>query len=112
MRMRSQGCGFDTMGTGYGLNSKAYYKSYFTQDFGCSREDFNCQCPQIVDLSTNAALVPVPAPVCKNGVAVPIPAPATAPAPSPVRLMRTMAHCCILEQAGCCYRPRSGHAAP
>ena len=85
MCMRSQGCGFDTMGTGYGLNGKSYYKSYFTQDFGCSREDFNCQCPQIVDLATNAALVPVPAPVCVNGVAVPMKAPVAAPAPSPVR---------------------------
>ena len=89
--MRLQGCGFDTMGTGYGLNTKAYYKSYFTQDFGCSRDDFNCQCPQIVDPATSASPVPVPAPLCVHGVAVAMESPAAAPAPSPVRRHRSEA---------------------
>ncbi|KAK9820975.1 hypothetical protein WJX81_005721 [Elliptochloris bilobata] len=53
-RTNLMGCGFDTMGTGMGFNPASYYKSYFTQDFGCSRDDFNCQCPQIVDPATAA----------------------------------------------------------
>jgi hypothetical protein len=81
------GCGFDTMGTGVGYSAASYYQIYFTQDFGCSRDDFNCQCPQIIDPATAAPPAPVPAPVCVNGVAVPAAVSAAAPAPgiSPVR---------------------------
>lgn len=85
-----QGCGFDTMGTGMGYNAAAYYKSYFTQDFGCSRDDFNCQCPQIIDPATSAAPVPVPAPVCVNGMEVPATALAAAPVQTPVRPKRVI----------------------
>jgi len=81
------GCGFDTMGTGVGYSAASYYQIYFTQDFGCSRDDFNCQCPQIVDPATAAPPAPVPAPVCVNGVAVPAAVPAAAPAPG-VSLVR------------------------
>ena len=27
---------------------------YCVQDFGCSRDDFNCQCPQVVNASSSA----------------------------------------------------------
>lgn len=67
------------MGTGMGFNNAAYYKSYFTQDFGCSRVDFNCECPQIVDPTTAAPPDPVAAPICINGIAVPAAVPALAP---------------------------------
>ena len=44
------------------------------QDFGCSRDDFNCQCPQIVNASSNAPAVPAADLAC-------IASPAAAPAP-------------------------------
>lgn len=32
------------MGTGIGLSANSTFKAYYTQDFGCSRPDYNCQC--------------------------------------------------------------------
>lgn len=34
------------------------------QDFGCSRDDFNCQCPQVVNPATGQPVPQPPEPVC------------------------------------------------
>ena len=49
------------------------------QDFGCSRDDFNCQCPPIVNASSNGPAVPAAVQAC---IANPAAAPAPAAAPS------------------------------
>ena len=41
------GCGFDTLGTGVAINDTSAYKIYYTQDFGCSRQDYDCTCPEV-----------------------------------------------------------------
>lgn len=41
------GCGFDTLGTGVAINDTSAYKIYYTQDFGCSRDDYDCTCPEV-----------------------------------------------------------------
>ncbi|CAK0785842.1 hypothetical protein CVIRNUC_009054 [Coccomyxa viridis] len=89
-RTNLMGCGFDTVGSGSAFTNTSDYELYFTQDFGCSRDDFNCQCPQPVNASANQ--VPSPAPVCPG--AGPIAAPAAAPlaaAPAPAALLEVPA---------------------
>ncbi|DBA87761.1 hypothetical protein WJX77_003783 [Trebouxia sp. C0004] len=44
-RTNLMGCGFDTMGTGVIQNDTAPYKLYYTQDFGCSLDTYDCTCP-------------------------------------------------------------------
>lgn len=53
---------------------KLHEQMCVTQDFGCSRDDFNCQCPQVVNASSNAPAVPAAELAC-------IASPAAAPAP-------------------------------
>ena len=67
-----QGCGYDTLGTGFADNGTSFYTLYFTQDFGCSREDYNCQCPPQASNSSSAT----DPGLCQ--------APGTSPTPSPV----------------------------
>ena len=62
------------------------------QDFGCSRDDFNCQCPQVVNASSNAPAVPAADLACIAGpaaapaplTAAPVAAPSLAAAAAPV----------------------------
>eukprot|EP00891_Asterochloris_glomerata_P006853 jgi/Astpho2/6853/Aster-x0744 len=58
-RVNLMGCGFDTLGTGVAINDTSAYKIYYTQDFGCSRDDYDCTCPE-----EPAGFEPEPAPVC------------------------------------------------
>ncbi|BDA46711.1 Uncharacterized membrane protein YlbC at N-terminal half [Coccomyxa sp. Obi] len=98
-RQNLMGCGFDTVGTGAAFNMASDYKVYFTQDFGCSRDDFNCQCPEVVSPTTGQPVQTPPEPDCSQspppvaafaqaaaagGAKVPAPAPSALPkAPTP-----------------------------
>ncbi|EIE19663.1 hypothetical protein COCSUDRAFT_58407 [Coccomyxa subellipsoidea C-169] len=62
--VRATGCGFDSVGTGAAFNMSTSYKVYFTQDFGCSRDDFNCQCPEVVSPATGQPAPVPPEPSC------------------------------------------------
>ncbi|CAL8471326.1 g10868 [Coccomyxa elongata] len=106
-RQNLMGCGFDTVGTGAALNMTSAYKVYFTQDFGCSRDDFNCQCPEVVSPTTGQPVPTPPQPDCSTspppvaafaqaaaagGAKVPAPAPSSLPeAPTPAPQASTTA---------------------
>ncbi|KAA6425878.1 MAG: hypothetical protein FRX49_04253 [Trebouxia sp. A1-2] len=53
-RTNLMGCGFDTMGTGVIQNDTAPYKIYYTQDFGCSLDTYDCTCPDTAVANTTA----------------------------------------------------------
>ena len=55
-RVNLMGCGFDTLGTGVAINDTSAYKIYYTQDFGCSRQDYDCTCPEVSLISGSAGM--------------------------------------------------------
>jgi hypothetical protein len=38
-------CGFDAAGTGVAAAAGSTYTIYFSQEFGCTRPDYDCTCP-------------------------------------------------------------------
>ncbi len=38
-------CGFDALGTGVAAVAGSPYTIYFSQEYGCTRPDYDCTCP-------------------------------------------------------------------
>jgi hypothetical protein len=79
MRMLTSASTFSCDASVLGLAYSSAHCIISAQDFGCSRDDFNCQCPTPVNTSNEQPAVTPPLPVCPGQAASPTALPAAAP---------------------------------